>query len=195
MFQAWRQLRHVSALRDTEYGRLLVIKVVVVAVVVAVGATSRSLLRVRGRALVPAGGVAGDEPVMDDEAHRGLHVRVGLEAVLGVAVVVVTSLLVAANPTSSLATKQFSGAKVVQGTVIEADAVPTRPGPITFHLYASDPSAGLRTEFQERATLSLPARGITGVNVLTIHASAYQQLRWDGAAPPAVLGDQRCRLV
>lgn len=166
LIQAWRQLRHVSALRDTEYGRLLIIKVVIVGVVVAVGAMSRSLVRARRRALVPAGGTDGDALAIDeDELHHRLRLSVGLEVLLGIAVLVTTSLLVAANPTTSLATKQFSAAKVVQGTVISAEAVPARPGPITFHLFASDPSAGLRTDFEERATLSLPERGITGVNV------------------------------
>jgi copper transport protein len=143
-----------------------VIKLGLVAVVIIAGAMSRSLVRARASALVPAGhGGVADEEVDLDEVHRRLRISVGLETVVAVAVLVVTSLLVAANPSQASANQDFNASKVVQGTVIQVDVPSTRSGPMTFHLYASDPSAGLTTQYTATAALSLPGRNIEGVTV------------------------------
>jgi copper transport protein len=155
VIQGFRQLREVSGIRGTDYGRVLVVKVVLVALVVVLGGLSRSLLRAR--------------QVVDDETeaelrHR-LRLSVGFETLVAVAVLVATSLLVAANPTRAAADEGFTATKVVDGTVFEVGAVPIRPGPVTMHVYASDPSSGLTTAYEVTATMSLPERGITGVAV------------------------------
>jgi copper transport protein len=80
-------------------------------------------------------------------------------------VLVVTSLLVAANPSQTIAARGFAAVKVVHGTAIEVGVSPARPGPVTFHVYASNPSAGLTTTYEATATMSLASRGITGVAV------------------------------
>ena len=171
--QGLRQLGGISGLRDTSYGRLLVIKVVLVAVVVVLGALSRTLVRslVAEPVLVDAAGEAIDpdddgwEPVDPDEVRRSLRRSVGAEAVIAVAVLVVTSLLVASDPARTLQSEGFSAAKVVQGTVIEAVAAPGRTGPVDMHVYVSDPTLGLTTKLSATATLSLPAKGIPAVQV------------------------------
>jgi copper transport protein len=153
--QAFRQLREVSGIRGTDYGRVLVVKVVLVALVVVLGGLSRSLLRARQ--------IADDET--EAELRHRLRLSVGFETFVAVAVLVATSLLVAANPTQAAADEGYSATKVVDGTVFEVGAVPIRPGPVTMHVYASDPSSGLTTAYEATATLSLPGRGITGVAV------------------------------
>lgn len=172
--QGIRQLGAVDGLRDTNYGRLLVIKVVIVAVVAVLGAMSRSLVRAQVDALVPVGpsgevlaggeGEAGEEPD-PAEVRRSLRRSVGAETLIAVAVLAVTSLLVAANPARTLESKGFSAAKVVQGTVIEAAGGPARTGPVDIHVYVSDPTLGLTTPLEATATLSLPAKGIRAVQV------------------------------
>ncbi|MCU1373540.1 MAG: copper resistance protein CopC [Actinomycetia bacterium] len=168
--QGFRQLDGLDGLRTTNYGRLLVIKVVLVAVVVVLGAFSRSLVRlpVADPVLVGTGG----EPVDDEDApadpaelRRTLRRSVGAEAVIAVVVLAVTSLLVASDPARTIESRGFSAAKVVQGTVIEGVATPARTGPVDFHVYASDPAVGLTTPMAATATLSLPDRGIPNIQL------------------------------
>jgi copper transport protein len=59
-YQAWREVRSLGALTGTSYGRLLLLKLVVVAGVLAVAAVSRSVvLRVTGSAAGPGDPVTG----------------------------------------------------------------------------------------------------------------------------------------
>jgi copper transport protein len=143
--------------RGTDYGRILVIKVALVALVAVLGGLSRSLVRARRR------DVEGEVDV--DELRHRLRTSVGIETIVGVGVLVVTSLLVAANPTAVAANEGFSAVKVVQGTQIEAALVPARTGPVTMHIYASDPTATLTTALDATATMSLPSQAITGITV------------------------------
>jgi copper transport protein len=142
--QSWRQLGSLAGFQDTTYGRLLVVKVVLVAVVVVLGAMSRSRLR------------AGD---------RSLRSSVRAEAVLGVTVLAVTSLLVAADPARTVEARAWDGERLVQGTVLQAVAAPARTGPVDFHVYVSDPTLGLTTRLAVAAELALPGKGITEVEV------------------------------
>ena len=185
--QGVRQLRDVEAVRETDYGRMLVIKVVLVALVVAFGAMSRAAVRAR---------VA----VADDEGHvevpalrRRLRRSVGLEAAFGVAVLVATSLLVAADPTSSKEATAFSATRVLDSTVVEVVAGPARPGPVTFHVYANDPTVGLTAEVGVTATLSLPGRGITGVAV-PLRPTGRNHWSASGTAVP-IAGDWTLRVT
>ncbi|MCU1485654.1 MAG: copper resistance protein CopC [Actinomycetia bacterium] len=174
--QGFRQLGSISGVRDTSYGRLLVIKVVLVAVVVVLGGLSRSLLQrqveVEAPVLVGTDGAPiepddddGWEPPDPAELRRSLRRSVRAEAVIAVVVLAVTSLLVASDPARTLQSEGFSAAKVVQGTVIEAVAAPGRTGPVDMHVYVSDPTFGLTTKLAATATLSLPAKGIPAVPV------------------------------
>ncbi|HMC68233.1 MAG TPA: copper resistance protein CopC, partial [Mycobacteriales bacterium] len=143
--QGIRQVQSLDGLRHTDYGRLLAIKVLLVVVVVLFGAMSRSIVR-RG---------------LDDRLRRS----VAAESTIAVAVLVVTSLLVAANPNAAAEIKPYSALHVVQNMEIEVTAVPTHTGPVTFHIYAIDPSSTLETQFTATATLTLASRGITNLNV------------------------------
>ena len=65
-FQSWRSVRSTAALTETTYGRLLIVKVVLFAVLVGLGALSRRVVQARYR--VPAArlsfgpGAATDDP-------------------------------------------------------------------------------------------------------------------------------------
>jgi copper transport protein len=166
LVQGVRQLRDLDGVRDTDYGRILVIKVVLVVLVVVLGAMSRSVLHARRSAALEGSGTLDDDVVV---LRRRLRRSVGVETVVAIGVLVATSLLVAANPTAADQPTGFTASRVVDGAVVEVTAAPTRPGPVTFHITASDPAAGLTTEVTATATLSLPERGITGVAV-PLHA-------------------------
>lgn len=83
LYQAWRELGGISALTDTRYGRLLLVKTGVVVLVLAGAARSR-LLVARRRTLARDGG--------------DLRTSVALELAGVVAVLVVTVLLIGSNP-------------------------------------------------------------------------------------------------
>lgn len=192
--QGLRQLDGLDSLRTTSYGRFLVLKVVTVALVVVVGALSRSLVRVatEERVLVGAGGPPPPQPADDEddeyddddapldpvELRRALRRSVAAEAVLAVAVLVITSFLVAADPSRTIGSTGFSQSKVVNGTVIEVSGSPARTGPVDFHLYASDTSVGLTAKLDASAELALPERGIAPLKLALAtegraHWSAY----------------------
>ncbi|WP_051452127.1 copper resistance CopC/CopD family protein [Actinospica robiniae] len=86
LYQAWREVGAISALTGTGYGRLLIVKVLVVAGVLTVAARSRSLLR----------GRFADRP---DSLRTAIVIELGGAA----AVLIVTVLLLAADPARTAA--------------------------------------------------------------------------------------------
>jgi copper transport protein len=111
-----QSLRQVGALTDltgTTYGRLLLVKVTLVAGMVTLGAASR---RVVQRQLVPAlalsarpAGPGADRLDASDVPRARLRRWVALEALLAVVILAVTSLLVNAAPPTSSATEGSGG--------------------------------------------------------------------------------------
>lgn len=86
LYQAWREVGGISALTGTGYGRLLIVKVLIVAAVLTAAARSRSLVRRRF-------------------AERPAPLRTSIMIELGgaAAVLVVTVLLLAADPARTAA--------------------------------------------------------------------------------------------
>jgi len=150
--QGLRQLDGLSGLRDTNYGRLLVIKVVLVAVLLAVAGMSRSLVR-------GDGGDVGQ-----------VRQTVGAETLLAACVLSVTALLVAADPARSVGTHAFEATRLVGNTAVSVVVAPARTGPVDVHLYLSNPAAGLTAVKDAAATFSLPSKGITGLKVPFVFA-------------------------
>jgi copper transport protein len=118
--QGWRQIGTWSALWHTDYGRLLVVKVLVVVAIVVVASASRDVLRDR---IVPrlrgaVGRGAADSPI---EEHSMVQLRnsIWAEVILAVFVLGVTAALVVTAPGR------------------EADAVANRPVARTLHFDAA----------------------------------------------------------
>lgn len=152
--QGIRQVGGLDGLTGTGYGRALVVKVVVVAVIVSVAGYARSVLG----------------------AQRSLRRAVGMEAALAVVVLAVTSVLVAADPSDAVEEEAFARSVVVQGTIIEVLAAPARPGPVDLHVYVTDPSVGLTTALDLEATVTTPAgdeRAVPLRPASRTHWSAY----------------------
>jgi copper transport protein len=136
-------------LRHSDYGHLLLIKVVLTAVIVTVGASSRSLVR--------SGWI--DESEEDAEWSRHLVRRaIGSETVLAVVVVAVTSLLVASDPRALTAASAYSASRVDGPVIVDAVVAPARAGPLSIHLYVSDPDASLTASLDTSAQLELPGK-------------------------------------
>ena len=151
--QGLRQLEGLGSLRDTAYGNALLLKIVLVAVIVTVAARSRSLVRAGDDADVPL-----------------LRRCVAVEAGLAIAVLAVTSVLVAADPARTAEDRAYSATRVIGTTAISLVAAPARTGPVDIHLYVSDPTVGLTTAKGASGSLSLPGRGITGLRVPFVFA-------------------------
>ncbi len=115
-FQTWRQVGSLDALRSTDYGRILAVKLVLFAAVVVFAAFSREIvLRLFGEPAdvaptvpVIAGGSDDDPPVVDEDEYeyeldeevelRHLRRSVWAEVALAVCVLAATALLVNAAP-------------------------------------------------------------------------------------------------
>ena len=68
---------------------------------------------------------------------------VGIESVHAVAVVVVTSLLMAANPSQATASAGFSATLTTQGYLATITVAPGRVGANEVHIYLSSPNSSL----------------------------------------------------
>jgi copper transport protein len=194
-YQTWRQVGGWQALRQTDFGQLLSIKLLIFVVVLVVAARSRSITNylfrsdaVVAEAPVPVlvgAGVASssfsdeDDRQDDDEfeeidpdvERRTLRRAVGFEALLLTGVLIVTALLVNAQPgRTALATQAFSGGDV--GVTLKSNRIwvditiaPGTVGNNDVHVNTLIASGGLTTPLDFTLTLDLPSKGIAPLTV------------------------------
>lgn len=140
-FQSWRQVRTTAALTDTTYGRLLIVKILLFAALVGLGALSRRVVQARYR--VPAArlsfGPGTDTADPDRATVAQLRRAVGAETVIAVAVLAVTALLVNAQPARSALAQPFSGEMRNDMVVVNVTLDPARAGPTDLHVYTLTP--------------------------------------------------------
>jgi copper transport protein len=186
VYQAWRQVGSFDELTDTDYGRLLLVKLAVVVVLVVVAAFSRDLVNQKYRgpvevapepALVGAAGGAAPRrgsdldtafevaPLDDATALRRLRRSVLLEVAIAVVVLGVTALLVNAPPAREAAAGPFT-------TLVEADQLsfdvvvaPAEVGPNDLHLTTLSASGGPQDLLSMEAQFSGADRGIAPIEV------------------------------
>ena len=188
--QAIRQVGGIDALTDTDYGRLLIIKVGLVAFMLVFAFRSRTVVqrlaiwlaeRRRGHTPVVTGGSddhnsdtpptqPDDDAWFDEDAElRILRASVIAEALLAAAVIVVAALLVNAVPArtaSSLSADGATGTTLKSNTIwVDVTAAPARAGANDIHVSALEPN-GAPTAVQELTlTIELPRRGIAPIDV------------------------------
>jgi copper transport protein len=191
LYQAWRQVGQPSALTSTSYGRLLLTKVAVAAVLVGFGALSRRVVRERlvatGTLVArPAGpGAARLDP--DVAAVSRLRRSIGAEVAIAVVVLTLTSLLVNTEPAASAAAAAvpaaqagpFSTSLATTTGTVTVEVAPARVGVDQVELAALDqrgrPAAvdGLEVELRNPAkdgdplavTLAMTGKGRYGGTV------------------------------
>ena len=149
VFQAWRQIGTVEALKSTDYGKLVIVKTVLVAAVLCIAFLSRNVV---------------DKRWAPDSA-RMLRRTVAVEAVIAVGVLAVTSLLVNAVPAKTLVTKAPSGELTGKALLIDYTVTPGRAGPNEIHLYALTKVGQPQPVVEMTMKLSLPGRGIPPIDV------------------------------
>jgi copper transport protein len=187
-FQAWRQVGSINALRNTDYGQILLVKSLVVLILVVVAALSRQIagyLFPAPRRVAPApvpvvaGGsddLSGDGAVDDDwdeidERHELKRLRrtVATEIVIAVAVIAVTAVLVNAAP-AKIAQAQPGGAA---GVTLKSDQVwvditaapGTAPAANDMHVTAINPAGAPVNPADVVATLDYPARHVAPLTI------------------------------
>ncbi|MFE3992002.1 copper resistance protein CopC [Streptomyces goshikiensis] len=188
VYQSWRQVGSWEALSTTSYGKTLLVKIAAVVLVLCAASFSRRWTARLGHeaspatvtAEAPAGdgpGDAAEAPLFEADAYRrGLRRMVTVEAVLGVVVLVITTVLTgtqpsraagqrvatasAAEPQAQVVTVPFDmGTANHQGTV-QITLTPGRVGENTVEAVVYTPDGGLATVPELRLTLTQDALGI-----------------------------------
>lgn len=181
LYQSWRQVGTLDALTSTTYGRLLGLKVALVAGVVAVGWVSRDLLRRRlsvpalrvpaAVAAVAAGGVGGPSAVArpgngpDGDTMARLRRSVVAEVALAAAVVTAAALLANVAPARYTFARPYSTEVTAGPVLLNLTLDPARAGTTDLHVYALDPEGTVREVGDVFADLRLPAQEVGPIAV------------------------------
>jgi copper transport protein len=166
--QGIRQVGSLDGLTGTSYGKLLIWKLVAVAITLAIAAVARA--SIHGRlALVPASlGAAGAGGFDRPRLRRAITI----ETALAVVIVVVTSLLMAANPSQASATTPFSATLTSNGYLATITVSPARVGPNEVHIFLSSPNSSLIQADAVNVTIQDPSRGVDPITIDVVKAGA-----------------------
>ena len=187
-FQSWRQVGALANLRDTDFGRVLVVKLMVVAALVVVAAFSREVVnrrfraktaeRYRERVLAVAGGGSAGGPgggdielpeLDDDEADafevRNLRRSVAIEVVLAAVILSVTAVLVNTEPGRTAESEPVFEVLEGDGISVELQVTPADTGPNDVHVTALTPEGAAMDVLEMEVELTLPERDIAPIAV------------------------------
>jgi len=205
-FQTWRQVRDLDALRDTDYGHILVIKLVVFALMGVFALFSREIVgRVfdyidndgdESAAVASVARVSGAAVDTDDGADDGgeqrdarFDARTGLmdldpevraewrnlrrsvwaEALLGIAILAVTAVLVNATPAVTAGAGSGEGAAGVTmrsaKVVIDVTVAPAQAGRNDIHVSTFTPAGAPMDVAELTVSFDLPSRKIAAIDV------------------------------
>jgi copper transport protein len=181
LVQAWRQVGSIDALTSTTYGRLLLVKSAAVVVLIGLGAASRKLVQRRlpdpaslkpARAVGAAVGTDVEEPVSTrDDVARGLRSAlrktVGLEVLVAVVVLTITSVLVATAPAISAQSLPFNTTVTKGNNIANITVIPAKTGKNTLHVYIITPGGALQRAQQITVTITEQERDIGPLPVST----------------------------
>jgi copper transport protein len=174
--EAWRLLDRPGALLDTAFGRTLTVKLMLVAVLLALGAWSRHLVRTRRPDL--------------------LWRSVVTEVAVALSVLAVTATLVDTSPTEVVAAEPLQVSLVQGDVILDLTLTPAAVGPNEIHLTFSPPGGGLQevSDIEVRMTaVDRPDLGPVPVELTPAgpnHAIAYGvQVPYAGEWTIEVLAD------
>jgi copper transport protein len=172
--QAWRQLDGWDALTGTAYGRLLLVKVGLVAAMVAAAGVSRAWLRgwflaATDRA-AKSGGTPGDASGANGQRSDLYLLRqsVGIEALIAIVVLSVTAALVQAAPEEASGSEDSGPFETeVHGSNVALDAAvaPTAVGPVDIDLQVAFHDGTPLEPEEITAELELPERDLGPLDV------------------------------
>lgn len=152
----------------TSYGKLLIWKLVAVAATLGIAAVARA--STHGRlALAPASvGAAGAGSFDRPRLRRAITI----ETALAVAIVIVTSLLMAANPSQATASAPFSATLTSNGYLASIEVSPGRVGANEVHIFLSSPNSSLAQADNVTVTIQDPSRDVDPIKIDVVKAGA-----------------------
>jgi len=184
-FQTWRQVGGLEALRTTDFGRILVVKIVLFSVLLVLAAFSREIVlrlyptpKSASRQMPVVAGGSDDDEAGDggdwdpDETADLRRLRVSVLAEFGVAValLVATALLVNAPPAKSDVAQGLGEPAV--GTTLDGDKVsvditltPGDKGQNDVHVSALSPKGAPKSVQELTITFSNAERGVKSLDV------------------------------
>lgn len=169
--QSWRQLDGVGELTSTTFGRLLLVKIVLVAAMLVAARFSRRLVRrpLAAPAVALSLGPGAVARTMSDPVPR-LRRWVAAEVAIAVVVIAVTTALVNAVPARSASevagpALPFSADLVKQGVKISVTLEPARTGLDDLHVYVISAEGRALDALEVSASLRLPAGDTGPINV------------------------------
>jgi copper transport protein len=95
---------------------------------------------------------------------------VGAELVFGIAILVITAMLVNAQPARSALSLPYSTEFREPTMLIDLIISPAKAGPVDFHVYALSPAGGNLFTPQITAQMSLPSKGIAPLTIPLVRA-------------------------
>lgn len=153
LINAWRQIGMVNGLTDTSYGRWLLAKMAILAVVISIAGVTRWVLTQP----------AADDSAAPDRASNATSLPVGrlvLAETLGIAVVLIATAFLVNSPPARAVTIGPASVSVVNGERIAQVTVdPARTGGTTMHVYITGPSV-LDEPDEIVVQISQPGQGI-----------------------------------
>ncbi|WP_412748669.1 copper resistance protein CopC [Krasilnikovia sp. M28-CT-15] len=174
--QALIEVASLSGLVDSTYGRLILVKAGLAAVVIAVAAVARTVVR--------KGGVP--------ESPRPLRRLVAVELGVSAVVLAVTAALVQIPPprtaeaAETAATKNTTVSQTLRNSSmsLQVDIFPATVGNNSLHLYAYTPDNKPLPVVEWTATAALPAKGIEPIEVPLLRITDFHAIG-DVALPAA----------
>jgi copper transport protein len=169
--QALRQVGSLDALTGTTYGTLLIWKLVIVTAVLAVAAVARQSTHGRLVLTSPVAGASVGAASRDDGFDRSrLRRAVSIEALLAVGIVILTSLLMAANPSLAASSTPFSATLTSGGYLAVVEVTPARVGSNELHVFLSSPNSSLDQPDAVAVTIQDPSRGVNPITIDVLKA-------------------------
>jgi copper transport protein len=171
--QGVRQVGSLDALTGTSYGKLLIWKLVCVAGILGVAAVARQATLGRLTVARPLVGASVSAAAADDGFDRArLRKAITIESVIAVAVVIITSFLMAANPSEAAASAPFSTTLTSNGYISTITVAPARVGTNEIHIFLSSPNSSLDQPDALSVTIQDPSRDVDPIAIDTIKAGA-----------------------
>jgi copper transport protein len=174
VFAAWRQVGFSrDAFTDTTFGRLLLVKIAVFVGLLALAGWSRTVVRRRRPATLSAAVATSAaktptaERVPADPEVRNLRWSVAGELVFGIAVLVITSMLVNSQPARGALALPFSTEmrSTSPAMLVDVTIDPAKAGPVVMHIYTLTPGGANSYIVDATAQMSLPSKDIPPIDV------------------------------
>ena len=204
---AWRQLGSFSNITDSAYGRWLVVKLLLVAVVVVIASFSRRMARsdddeedehdehdedapavaasLGAAAAIDVGDQVAPDPVGQD-APPALRRTVLLEIAGMALILMATAGLVNSPPPPSAATTE-SASVIVGERIVQVELEPAVTGGAELHVYLTSPGGGLDRADEITVSASLPAADLGPLELEVVPAGPNHVVGVDVDLPVAGL--------